>query len=60
MSPRIEVVQCVEDEIKGCEPVDIKATFLDVGMVCFDGRLRPELLSDFFCDLSDVKERVRG
>lgn len=56
MSPRIEVVQCVKDEVKGCKPVNIEASFLDVGMVCFDGRLRPEFLGDFFGDLSESKE----
>jgi hypothetical protein len=52
MSPRIEVVQRVEDDVEGLEPRDIESRIFDVVVVCFNLDIGIELASRLFRDLS--------
>jgi hypothetical protein len=51
MTPRIEVVQRVEDQSEGLEPIDIELRVFDVGMMSLELNVRVKLYGALFSNL---------
>lgn len=54
MSPRIHIVERVENNVEALEPCDIEAILLDVLMVCLDLDIGVEATSGLFRNLKRV------
>lgn len=48
MAPGVEIVERIEDDGKGFEPIYIELGVFDVGVVGFEFDVRVELLGDIF------------
>lgn len=54
MTPRINVVQGIEDNFEAGKPIDIELRIFDVGMISFELDVRVELGGALLCDLSTI------
>lgn len=51
MTPRIDIVQRIEDEFEAGKPIDIELWIFDIGMMCLQLDVRVEFAGAFLCDL---------
>lgn len=58
MSPRIQIVQRIENDCEGLEPVDIELRIFDIGVMRLDLDIRVEFAGGFFRDLSALNVSV--
>jgi hypothetical protein len=58
MSPRIQVVERIEDEAEALEPRDVELAILDVVVVRNDADVRVELAGRFFRNLSNCQRKA--
>jgi hypothetical protein len=52
MSPRIQIIQRIEDEAEALEPRDVELAILDIVVVGYDADVGIELAGRFFRNLS--------
>ena len=51
MSPRIQIVQRIENKAEALKPRDVELAILDVVVVCYDAHVRVELAGRLFRNL---------
>lgn len=59
MTPGVEVVQSIEDQIEAGEPVDVELRILDIDVMCFKLDLWVESTGALFGDLRSSQYRLR-
>lgn len=57
MTPGIQVVQGIEDQIEAGEPIDVELRILDIGVMCFKLDLWIESTGTLFGDLRSSQYR---
>lgn len=53
MSPRIEIVQCIEDDVETLKPFDVELRVFDIGMISLKLDVRVELRGALFGNLEN-------
>lgn len=56
VSPRLKVVQRIEDDVEALKPFYIELRVFDVGMMCFNLDVRVEAASGLFRDLGNFSQ----